>query len=77
MKRKTRLFLRTVALTSVVLFCTAFAVWGAAAAYENTRRIGFGEYKKAVEQSDGEWRVFDFVWDPEMEKWQPYNGDDR
>ena len=34
---------------------------GVALAYENTVQTAFGEYKKAIEFSDGSIRIFDFV----------------
>lgn len=60
MKKGTKLFLRTVMISSAVVFCLIFGFLGAAKAYENTIRIGFGEYKKAVELSDGYFRIFDY-----------------
>lgn len=37
-----------------------FFAWGLKGAYENTRKIGFGEYKKATEIGDGFIRILDF-----------------
>ena len=62
MKKEKKIFFRTVYLSSVIVFCIGFSLYGMAQAYENTRRIGFGEYKKAVEIHDGKIRIFDFSW---------------
>lgn len=35
--------------------------WGVKTAYESTRKIGFGEYKKATEIGDGYIRILDYV----------------
>ena len=54
LKKKTKKFFRSFVVSSVVIFCVIFALIGFAKAYENIRRIGFGEYRKAVEiNSDG------------------------
>lgn len=58
--KKGRVFLRSFFLSAVIVFCIIFGIWGAIAAYENTLSTGFGEYKKAVEYSDGVLRIFDF-----------------
>lgn len=60
MKKGTRTFLRSVYISSTVVFCLIFGFLAAAKAYENTVRIGFGEYKKAVELNDGYFRIFDY-----------------
>lgn len=56
-----RLFLRSLTISFVVVFCLFSGFYGIAKAYENTRRIGFGEYKKAVAFEDGNLRVLDFI----------------
>ena len=35
-------------------------IGGVAASYENTRRIGFGDYSKAFEIRDGKIKILDF-----------------
>ena len=40
--------------------CLITGIAGISAAYENTRRIGFGEYTKAVEIHDGKIKILDF-----------------
>lgn len=60
MKRNFKIFIRSFYISTVIAGCLIFAFLGTAAAYENTARIGFGEYKKAVELTDGGIRIFDF-----------------
>ena len=40
--------------------CLIIGIGGVCAAYENTRRIGFGEYTKAFEIKDGKIKILDF-----------------
>lgn len=40
--------------------CLITGIAGISAAYENPRRIGFGEYTKAVEIHDGKIKILDF-----------------
>ncbi len=60
MKRNTNIFFRTVRITSIILFCLIIGFVGMAKSYESIRRIGFGEYRKAVEAENGTFRFFDF-----------------
>ena len=60
MKRETKIFFRTVKLTSVVLICVLIGFFGITEAYENIRKIGFGEYRKAIEIENGTLKFFDF-----------------
>ena len=60
MKRQTKIFFRTVKLTSVILTCVLIGFFGITKSYENIRRIGFGEYRKAIEFKDGTLKFFDF-----------------
>ncbi len=53
-------FLRSLAISSIVLLCLNGAAFGIARAYENTRRIGFGEYRKAVELDGDKIKILDF-----------------
>lgn len=62
MKRTSRLFFRSFWVSLVVLCCLIGGIYGTAKAYENTRRIGFGEYRKAFAAENGALRVLDFVW---------------
>lgn len=41
-------------------FCLIIGIAGISAAYENTRRIGFGEYTRAVEIHNGKIKILDF-----------------
>lgn len=54
------LFLRTVYLSSVVVFCILFGFLSAAKAYEKIRLVAFGEYRSAVEIEDNSIKFFDF-----------------
>lgn len=60
MKKRKRMFFRSFLLSSVIIFCILIASFGIAAAYENTLRIGFGEYKKAVSADNDGIRILDF-----------------
>ncbi|MBQ9965941.1 MAG: hypothetical protein IJP22_04355 [Clostridia bacterium] len=60
MKRQKRIFFRTLYISLVVAFCLIFGFLSAAKAYENTKMIGFGENKKAIEKNDGFLYIFDF-----------------
>ena len=46
-----------------LVICLIIAVIGAAKVYESARLIGFGEYKKAIEISNGHIRILDFEFD--------------
>lgn len=60
MKKKVILFLRTVYLTSVIIFCLVLGLYGICKAYEGIRYVGFGEYRKAIEIDGEEINIFDF-----------------
>ncbi len=62
-KRDIKRFLRTFYLSSVLMLCIGFGITGIFLAYENTMITGFGEYKKAVEISDGSLRILDYTID--------------
>ena len=49
MKGKFKVFLRTTAISSVVLLSVVVGSIGVCKAYENIRLVGFGEYKNAIE----------------------------
>lgn len=64
MKNKAfKTFLRSFYLSSVVVFCLIFAFYGISEAYKNIRRIGFGEYRNAIEIGDGKLEILDFEWE--------------
>ena len=44
----------------MILFCIVFGIVGTAKAYENTRLVGFGEYRKAVELEGNILKILDF-----------------
>ncbi len=56
-----RVFIRSFLISSVVAVCFFSGLFGIAKAYENTRRIGFGEYKKAVAIEEDGLRILDFT----------------
>lgn len=41
--------------------CLVFGWLGIAAAYENTVQVAFGEYRQAIEITDEQVRILDFV----------------
>ena len=61
MKKKTKTYFRTLYLSSVIAFCLCFAFIGISKAYENMRLIGFGEYRKSIEITKEEIKIFDFI----------------
>lgn len=58
--KKARLFFKSFYLSAVILFCIFFGIVGTARAYEKTRLVGFGEYRKAVELDGNILRILDF-----------------
>lgn len=60
MKKKVILFLRTVYLTSVIIFCLVLGFYGICKAYEGIRLVGFGEYRNAIEIEDEKITFLDF-----------------
>ena len=60
MKNGKRTFFRTLYISLTITFCLIFGLFSAARAYENTKMIGFGENKKAIEINDGSIFIFDF-----------------
>lgn len=58
MRNKT--FWRSVYLSAVLLLCLILGTAGVGRAYEKTKEIGFGEYKKAVEYDGETIRLLDF-----------------
>ena len=60
MKKKVILFLRTVYLTSVIIFCLVLGFYGICKAYEGIRLVGFGEYRNAIEIDGEEINILDF-----------------
>lgn len=58
--KRFKVFIRTVYISSVIVFCLFIGIYGSAKAYENIRRIGFGENRSAIEFEDGKLSIFDF-----------------
>lgn len=61
MKRQTKTYLRTFYISWIVIMCLVFGWLGIAAAYENTVQVAFGEYRQAIEITDEQVRILDFV----------------
>ena len=61
MKRRTKVYFRTLYISFVIIMCLFIGCVGIALAYENTVQTAFGEYKKAIEITDEGIRVLDFV----------------
>lgn len=61
MKNFTTTYLRVFYISFVITICIMFGWLGVATAYENTVRTAYGEYKNAVEISDGSFRILDFT----------------
>ena len=60
MKKNTRIFLRIVRITTLILLCLTIGIWGAAESYKGIRKIGFGEERQAIEIENGNLYFFDF-----------------
>lgn len=60
MKKSVKVYIRTVRYSSLVVICLLIAFFGMAKAYENIRRIGFGEYRSAIEIEEESIKIFDF-----------------
>ena len=61
MKRHTKTYFRTLYITLVIMLCISLGWIGVSAAYENTVRVAYGEYKKAIEINEDTMRILDFV----------------
>lgn len=61
MKRQTKTYFRTLYITLVVVMCLSLGWIGISMAYENTVQVAFGEYRQAIEISDEQIRILDFV----------------
>jgi len=59
-KLKATLFLRSFCITTVIIFCFTFIIFGTAKAYKGIREIGFGDYRAAFEFKDGRLKILDF-----------------
>lgn len=61
MKRNTKIFWRSFIISFVIVMCIYIIIAGIGESYKQIRRIGFGEYKNAVEYSDGVLYILDFT----------------
>ncbi len=61
MKRNIKTYFRTFYISLVIIMCLCFGWIGISAAYENTVQTAFGEYRQAIEITDGKLRILDFV----------------
>lgn len=59
--QNSKVFLRTVYITSVILLCLFLGFYGVFKAYENIRLTAFGEYRNAVQITGEEIKLFDFI----------------
>ena len=60
MKENTRIFWRSVRLSAVWMLCFCILVIGIFESWVQIRRIGFAEYKNAVDYKDGVLQILDF-----------------
>lgn len=60
-KKQIKTFLRTTAVSSVIIACVFFSLFAFCEIYENIRYIGYGEYKNAIELTEDGIRILDFV----------------
>ena len=64
-----KLFFKSFYISLIVAACILIFCFGIGKTYENIRRIGFGEYKDAVEITSTSIRILDFEYefkDPEF-----------
>ncbi|MBR7071845.1 MAG: hypothetical protein IKI29_06790 [Clostridia bacterium] len=61
MRKPYRLFWRTFWLSSVIVWCLLLGGYGVAKAYENTVRIGYGEYRSAIRLTSDGLQILDFL----------------
>ena len=53
-------FLRKMTASAVITSCILWGFIGFCEAYKGIRKIGFGEYREAIEIEDGKIKIFDF-----------------
>ena len=56
---KNKIFLRTLYITLVMIFCLGIGLFGSTKAYEGIRKIGFGENRKAIAIEEERIKFFD------------------
>lgn len=54
-------FLRKMMISAVVTSCIIFGFLSVCKAYCEIRKIGFGEYRNAIEIKDGKLKIFDLI----------------
>lgn len=59
--KKIKIVLKSFYISSLIVFCFLFGFLGIAKAYEGIRKIGFGEYRSAVEFNQDSFKFFDFI----------------
>lgn len=59
MKEK-EIFLRTVKITSIIIFNIVLLIYGICYAYKNIRLLGYGEYTNVIEIDEENIKIFDF-----------------
>lgn len=64
MKETKKIFFKTVRLSVIWMLVFAILLFGISESYTQIRKIGFAEYKNAVEYSNGVLRVLDFEFQP-------------
>lgn len=60
-KKQRKLFFRSFKITAILLLCISLLAFGCFKAYEGMQKIGFGEYKNAIEINKDEVRIMDFI----------------
>jgi hypothetical protein len=53
-------FLRKMMISFMITSCILFGFFAVCKAYEGIRKIGFGEYRSAIEIENGKFKFFDF-----------------
>lgn len=58
--KKIKMFFKSFYISSLIIFCILFGFLSISKAYENIRKIGFGEYRNAIQIKDGKFFFFDY-----------------
>ncbi|MBQ6718411.1 MAG: hypothetical protein IJN22_05890 [Clostridia bacterium] len=61
MKRQIKTYFRTFYISLIIMLCLSLGWIGISTAYENTVQVAYGEYRQAIEISDEQIRILDFV----------------
>ncbi len=54
-------FIRKMTASAVITSCIIFGFWGICEAYSGIRKIGFGEYRKAIDIEENGISFFDYT----------------